>query len=221
MTRRKKTWDKTEVGARYGAIIALLALIAVTGWQLIQTLSSATADPVASEPERPVSHPASGSPDAMVLARKVVAQHLFGTGVQPTTTASVVKVRTAGAVQLRGVIFAANQDVARAILASGHRQQSYRVGALLRNGDKLAVIRPNRVILMRNGKRYALALRRYGTASEAPSQFPALTRLSGNRAASRLLFTPAVSGDTLQRLKMLRARLVRSVSASQGKTLSR
>lgn len=215
MSRRIRIWGKVENGLRYMVIIALLALIATTGWQLMQTPSSAAATPTLSGSEQPVSRPGASAPDAATLAKKIALRHLFGSVKQSATAAPpVTKERSNSAVQLRGIIFAADQDLARAILALDGNQQSYRVGSLLNNGAKLTAIQANRVILARDGKHYALVL------ADAPSRFNGdVHNLSISRgpppARAALSSAPATNATTLSRLKALRAQMLSNIRVSR------
>lgn len=209
-----------ENGLRYAITAGLAVTVTATGWQLLQVIELIHGTPTVqagtSAPAAPPS--AAAPPDA---AAAIASQHWFGQADSEGAAPPKAQVKTGGPVKVHGIIFARDKATTRAILVLNGHEKSYRVGEVLQNGNKVAAIRPDRVILTQSGARYALVLNHPKSAmlAEAP-RFDGGTAVTDPGSAVAVNrpppYTPvrsappaAVRGaSTLQRLQSLRARLL-------------
>lgn len=212
----------SENGLRYVVMAGLAAAVTVTGWRLVQTLGFTNSAPLihatASIPAALSSNATSSN--AAAIATAIASQHWFGQARPQAAAPSKAEVKTDGPVKVLGIIFAADDALARAILALNGNERNYRVGDALKNGDKVVAIEPDRVVLAQGVMRYALVLNKPGSAmlAEAPhfnggggALHPSVVTAnrSPSHAPAAVSAPPVMRGaSTLQRLQSLRSRLL-------------
>lgn len=139
-----------------GLLLLLAWLAAGLTWQLLPAPApGSTAQP-----------PSLSSPGAATESRpnddvnRLIGYHLFGVPDAAPAAAVVDAPETRLNLVLRGVAAAADQELSRAIIASGNEEQTYAIGDAVPGGATLQSVLPDRVILRRAGRLETLTLPR-------------------------------------------------------------
>jgi general secretion pathway protein C len=168
----------------YLAALGLLAPLGRTGWQLWDLAGPGALPPVATLAEAADQGP-DPSAGAQPPSRRLAGWDPFGRAVEARASAPPPPVeapKTALQLTLRGVAASLEPRSARAIVAeAGGRERQYRVGDTLPGGAEVVEVRPDRVLLRRNGRYETLPLarteRRAGTEEALTGALgPALRR---------------------------------------------
>jgi general secretion pathway protein C len=145
----------------YLAAAALAVPLGFAGLQAWELLREAT------EPAGPAAAEDAHAPDAQGEElqpglERIAGWHLFGRPPEQTVAAPRAPVeapKTRLQLTLRGVMASGAAGEARAIIAEpGGRERQYRPGQAVPGGAELAEVRPDRVILQRNGRYETLPL---------------------------------------------------------------
>ena len=183
-----------------GLLIVLAYTLAALSWRLW---------PVDNYPE-PIIKPiatSSTSPKPILGLDQIASLHLFGRADSPVEVAPVTvsAPETRLNLSLKGLVAAASQQEARALIAQGSSSEEvYRVGQVLPGGATVHEIHPDRVILLRAGRFETLTLPKERMDIATPATVPAATGHTQEGGSSQ------VAGGVSQQLRELRDTLMQN-----------
>ncbi len=169
------------------ALLSALVVLAAGLWLIAAGISdllqlrpgASSAPPTAPAPPQPlapVDEPTAAAPRQNDLAREIVARHLFGRATGSPALSASKAPPTRLALKLRGVVAMGDGQGVALIAGTGHGEEVYASGDEISSGVLLQEVRPDHVILSRNGRLERLDLPRGPSAFTLKESAPSLSR---------------------------------------------